>query len=149
MMDHQTSLRLQPRPYIRGPFTVEAPNYEPVDAETIPRRNHRTKDTLKLRPKPEITTIYDVLKYASTNFGHAKALGSRRLIRIRKDSRKVKKTVNGKKQEFEKEWNCFELGPYEYQSFFEFEQLALQVGAGLRKIGLAAPDRMHIFAATR
>lgn len=139
----------QPRPYKQGPYTVEAPGFERVDGETIPRRNHRTKDALKMRPHDDVATVFDVLKYASAKFGNAKSLGSRKHIKTHNETKKVKKVVDGKETEVDKKWTYFELGPYEYISFVEFEKLAIQIGAGFRAIGLQSPDRVHIFAATR
>ncbi|KAL1393250.1 long-chain-fatty-acid-CoA ligase 1 [Phyllosticta capitalensis] len=142
------SLYPQPRCYKSPPFTVEVPGAEKVDGETLPRRNVRTKDALKLRPQEDIATIYDILKYSSAKFGNAKAVGSRKLITTHTETKKLKKVVDGKEQEFDKKWTYFELGPYNYLSFVEYEKLALQIGSGLRKIGLNSPDRVHIFAAT-
>lgn len=139
----------QPRPYKKGPFTVEAPGYEKVEGETIPRRNYRTKDALKMRPHDDVATIFDVLKYASAKFGNAKALGHRKLIQEHVETKKIKKMVDGKETQVDKKWTYFELGPYNYMSFVEFEKLALDLGAGFRAIGLASPDRVHIFASTR
>lgn len=139
----------QPRPYKQPPYTVEAPGYEKVEGETIPRRNYRTKDALKMRPFDDLATVFDLLKYASAKFGNAKALGSRKLVKTHTDTKKIKKMVDGKEESVDKKWTYFELGPYDYISFVEFEQLALQLGAGFRAIGLESPDRVHIFAATR
>jgi long-chain acyl-CoA synthetase len=60
----------------------------------------------------------------------------------------VKKIVDGEEREVEKKWTYFELGPYDYISFHDYEKLILQVGAGYRKLGLTKEDRIHIFAAT-
>lgn len=138
----------QPRPYKKGPFTVEAPGYEKVKGETIPRRNYRTKDALKMRPHDDVATVFDILKYASAKFGNAKALGARKLIQEHTDTKKIKKLVDGKEELVDKKWTFFEYGPYEYMSFVEFERTAIQIGAGFRAIGLKSPDRVHIFAST-
>jgi long-chain acyl-CoA synthetase len=142
---------LQPLPkiYKPGVVTVEAPGYERVEGETIPRRNAKCKDKLVTQPRPEINTIYDILKYSSKNFGNAKALGSRKLVKTHNEVKKVKKMVDGKETEVEKKWTFFELSEYSYKSFVEFEQLALQLGAGLRKLGMVEHDRVHLFAGTQ
>lgn len=139
----------QPRAYKKGPFTVEAPGFEKVKGETIPRRNYRTKDALKMRPQEDVATVYDILKYSSAKFGNAKAVGSRKLIEEHTETKKVKKMVDGKEEQVDKKWTFFEYSPYEYMSFVEFEKTALQIGAGFRAIGLNSPDRVHIFASTR
>ena len=93
----------QPKIYKHAPYTVEAPGYTKQKGETIPRRNTRTKDALKLTPEEGINTIYDVVKRSSKKFGNAKALGKRRLIETHEDTRKVKKMVDGKEQEVRQE----------------------------------------------
>ncbi|KAL2349802.1 hypothetical protein BJ546DRAFT_1122516, partial [Cryomyces antarcticus] len=134
--------------YKTPPFTVEAPGYKKVEGETIPRRNTRTKDQLKLRPSDDITTIYDVLRHSAKKFGNAKALGSRKVVKTHHETKKIKKMVDGKEQEVDKNWTFFELSEYHYMSFIEYEKLALQVGMGFRKLGMNKGDRVHIFAAT-
>jgi long-chain acyl-CoA synthetase len=139
----------QAKSYKSGPYTVEASGYEKVDGETIPRRNVRSKDKLKNRPLEEIVTIPDILKYASAKYGNAKCVGTRKLIKIHNETKKIKKVVGGQEQEIEKKWQYFELSEYKYKSFAEMEQLALQLGAGLKKLGLNSPDRVHVYSPTR
>jgi long-chain acyl-CoA synthetase len=52
-------------------------------------------------------------------------------------------------QEVDKQWTYFELSGYSYLTFKEYETLVLQMGAGLRKLGLVKDDRIHLFASTR
>ncbi|EME79022.1 uncharacterized protein MYCFIDRAFT_198907 [Pseudocercospora fijiensis CIRAD86] len=138
----------QPRMYKKPPFTVEVAGVKKVDGETIPRRNVKTKDELKTTPEPGVNTIYDILKRSSEKYGNAKALGKRKLVKLHTENKKVKRMVDGKEQEVDKKWTYFELSPYEYMSFAEYEQLALNVGCGFRALGMKAQDRVHIFAAT-
>ena len=133
----------------RGPFTVEASGYEPVKGETIPRRHPVSKDKLQTTPSEGVRTIFDILKYSADKFGNAKAIGSREVIKTHVESKKVKKTVDGQTQEVDKKWTYFELSGYSYISFLEYQQLALQIGAGLRELGMEKGDRLHIFATTR
>ena len=142
------SMNPQPKVYKLPPYTVEAPGATKVDGETIPRRNIRTKDQLPVTPEEGINTVYDVVRRASRCFGNAKALGKRKLIRTHDEIKKVTKMVDGKEQEVDKKWTYFELGPYNYMSFVEYEQMVLQVGSGLRALGLHKDDRVHIFAST-
>lgn len=141
--------QLQPRMYQSGPFTVEASGYEPVKGETIPRRHPLSKDKLVTTPSQDITTIFDILKWSADKFGNAKALGSRKLLKTHHETKKVKKTIDGKTEEVDKDWSFFELSGYSYVSFSEYENLALQVGAGLRKLGMVKNDRLQLFAGTR
>ena len=132
-----------------GPFTVEASGYEPVEGETIPRRHPLAKDKLITTPSDNVKTIFDILKHSADKFGNAKALGTRKLLQMHYETKKVKKVVDGKEQEVDKKWSYYEMSSYTHISFIEYERLALQVGCGLRKIGLSKADRVHLFAATR
>jgi long-chain acyl-CoA synthetase len=140
---------LYPRMVKKPPFTVEASGYQPVEGETIPRRHPIAKDKLVLRPAEDVATTYDILRRSAKKFGNAKAIGSRRLIKMHVENRKVKKMVDGVEQEVDKKWSYFELSGYTYMSFIEYEQLALQLGAGLRKLGLEKNHRIHLYGTTR
>lgn len=138
----------QPRPYKSGPYTAEATGYSKVDGETIPRRNVRTKEGLVHTPGDGVATLYDILKRSSKKFGNAKALGSRKVVRTHDEVKKIKKTIDGKEETVDKKWTYFELSEYQYMSFIEYERTAIQLGAGMRKLGMNKGDRLHIFAAT-
>ncbi|KAI9678276.1 MAG: long-chain fatty acid-CoA ligase [Caeruleum heppii] len=138
----------QPRLVKKPPFSVQVKGYDAVEGETIPRRNPIAADKLKTTPEAGVTTVFDILKRSSEKFGNAKALGSRDLIKTHTETKKVKKIVDGEEQEVDKKWTFFELSEYKYLSFVEFERLALQLGAGFRKLGMTPGDRVHIFAAT-
>jgi long-chain acyl-CoA synthetase len=138
----------QPKPYKRGPYTQEVPNAQKVDGETVPRRNVRTLNELRVAPDAETKTVFDIVKRASKKFGNAKAVGKRKLIRLHEEEKMVKKVVDGKEQQVPKKWTYYEVSSYDYMSFVEYEQLALKAGAGLRALGMRSPDRVHLFAAT-
>jgi long-chain acyl-CoA synthetase len=140
---------LYPRITKKPPFSVEASGYEPAEGETIPRRNPAARDKLISTPEDGVATVFDIVKRGAEKFGNAKAIGTRRLIDTHVEVKKVKKMVDGVEQEIDKKWTYFELSEYSYLSFIEYERLALQIGAGLRKLGMNAGDRVHIFAATR
>ena len=138
----------QPKTYKKPPYTVEAPGEKKKDGETVPRRNIRTKKELKVTPEEGVNTVFDIVARSSKKFGNAKALGKRKLIETHEETKKVKKVVDGQEQEVDKKWTYFELSDYNYMSFTEYEQLAMKVGAGYRKLGMNSQDRVHIFAAT-
>lgn len=140
---------LYPRISKSPPFSVEAPGYEPVEGETIPRRNPLAKDKLITTPSEDVRTIFDIIKRSADKFGNAKALGTRRLIKTHNETKKVKKTVDGQTKEVDKNWTYYELSEYSYVSFVEYEKLTSQIGSGLRKLGMDKDDRLHLFAATR
>lgn len=145
----QKNIVFYPRTLRKPPFSLEAPGYEPVEGETIPRRNPRSVEKLRSRPEEGVATIYDVIRRSSEKFGNAKAMGSRRLIKTHNEKKKIKKMVDGQEREVDKNWTYFELSEYKYLSFIEYERIILQIGAGLRNLGLNKEDRVHIFAASR
>ena len=140
---------LYPKMTRKPPFSVEAPGYEKVKGETIPRRNPVAKDKLITRPSEEIGTVFDNLKRAAEKFGNAKAIGTRKLIKIHTENKKVKKIVDGRETEVDKKWTYFEMSGYTYISFVEYEKLALSCGSGLRSLGLVKDDKIHLYGATR
>lgn len=133
----------------KPPYTVEASGFQPVEGETIPRRHPKAKDGLLERPAPEVNTTFDLLKRSAELYGNEPAVGSRKLIHTHREKKKVPKVVDGKTTEVEKEWTYYELSEYTYITYQEYFTQVLQVGAGLRKLGLAPKDRLHIFATTR
>ena len=108
-----------------------------------------TQDKLVTTPSADVRTIFDILKRSADKFGNAKAVGTRKLIKMHNETKKVKKVVDGQEQEVDKKWSYYELSGYSYISFIEYQTMALQIGAGLAKLGLTAGDRVHLFAATR
>ncbi|KAL7627600.1 long-chain fatty acid-CoA ligase [Parahypoxylon ruwenzoriense] len=142
------SLLLQPKASARGLYSIESPGAEPVEGETIPRRHPLTANGLITKPADDINTIYDLLRVSVAKYGNAKAMGSRRLVRTHQETKKVKKMIDGNEQEVDKAWTFFELGPYEYLTYNDYERLVLNIGSGLRKLGMTKGDRVHIFAAT-
>lgn len=138
----------QPKPYKKPPYSVEASGYTKVEGETIPRRHPDCKDKLVTSPGDGIETVWDLVQDASRKFGNAKAIGSRKLIKIHKETKKIKKKVDGKEVEQDKEWQYYELGPYNYMSFLEYEKLTLKVGSAFRALGMNKGDRVQVFAAT-
>jgi len=133
----------------KPPFSIEAAGYEPVEGETIPRVHPKSKNGLITRPAPEVSTVYDLVKRTASLHGGEPAVGSRKLIKVHTEKKKVQKTVDGEVVEVEKEWTYYELSDYNYLTYNEYFTMALQVGAGLRKLGLSPGDKLHIFAATR
>ena len=131
-----------------GPYTCETPGVQKPEGETIPRRNLDSKDGLIMTPQEGIDTLYDVLRYSAAKFGNAKAVGSRKIVNIHEETKKIKKMVDGQEQEVDKKWQYFELSPYSYKSFIEFEKMALTVGSALAHLGYKPHDRLHLFAAT-
>ncbi|KAI0899644.1 acetyl-CoA synthetase-like protein [Annulohypoxylon nitens] len=141
-------LPLQPKATARTPYSIESPGAEAVEGETKPRRHPLTANGLITKPSDDISTIYELLRVSVAKYGNAKAMGSRRLVRTHQETKKVKRIVDGAEQQVDKAWTFFELGPYEYLSYNDFEKLVLNIGSGLRRLGMNKDDRVHIFAAT-
>ncbi|KAH7389212.1 long-chain-fatty-acid-CoA ligase-like protein [Cadophora sp. MPI-SDFR-AT-0126] len=142
------STSFEPRMSKKPPFTVPVAGAPSVAGETAPRRNARAPAQLISKPDDKISTLYDIVEQSATRYGHQEALGSRKIIRMHHETKKVKKLVDGKLQEVDKKWSYFELGRYEYMSFKEYHKLVLEIGSGFRSLGLASPDRIHMFAST-
>ncbi|KAL8854563.1 MAG: hypothetical protein Q9221_000598 [Calogaya cf. arnoldii] len=147
-MDNPRTWRPQATVYRPGPYTTDASGATKVDGESIPRRRITAKDGLSTSPGDGVETVYDILRHSALKYGNAKALGSRKLLKTHNEVKQVKTTVDGKEQMLDKKWTYFEMSAYQYMTFREYEQMALQCGAGLRSLGMKANDRLHIFAAT-
>jgi long-chain acyl-CoA synthetase len=131
------------------PFTLEVPGVKPVEGESIPRRNSQYVGKLLTQPEEGVATVFDIVTRAARVFGSARAVGTRRLIKTHNETKKVTKIVDGREQQVDKKWTYFELSGYTYLSFVEYEQQVLQIGAGLRRLGLVKEDRLFLFAGTR
>ncbi|KAF6835955.1 amp-binding enzyme [Colletotrichum musicola] len=132
----------------KPPYTIESPGYERVEGETLPRRHWKARNGLRTQPHPDVNTMYDIVKRSSTVYANEPAVGTRKLIHLHKEKKKVPKNVDGEVTMVEKEWQYFELSKYSYQTYSEFYTYILQLGSGLRKLGLSKGSRVHLFATT-
>ncbi|KJZ71152.1 hypothetical protein HIM_09451 [Hirsutella minnesotensis 3608] len=146
-MDHMTGIMPLAQVH-KPPFTIESPGYKPVPGETIPRRHPRAKGGLLNRPADDVKTVFDIVRRSAKKYPNHKSVGARKLIKLHREMKKIKKTVDGQVQEVEKEWQLFELSPFTFLTYKEYETLVLQLGSGLRKIGLTPEHRLHLFATT-
>jgi len=133
----------------KPPFMVQDTSAPEIPGETRPYRHLKAKDGFITRPSPEIATIYDLFTATAKKYGSKAAIGSRTLLKTHVETKKVPKVVDGVKTEVKKQWTYYELSPYKYLTYKEYETRALNVGAGLRKLGLEPGDILHIFATTR
>jgi long-chain acyl-CoA synthetase len=133
----------------KRPFSVDATGYQKRDGETIPRRNPLAKDALIVQPSDDVKTIYDNMKRAARKFGNAKAMGTRRVIKLHTENKKIKKMVDGQEQEVDKKWTYFELSGFDFITFTEYEQMCLNIGSGLAELGVTKENKMHLYGATR
>lgn len=133
----------------KPPFTVEAEGFEKVPGETIPRRHPRAKNGLINSPADGVHTVFDIIQRSARIYPNHTAVGARKLVKMHKETKKVPKNVDGIVKEVDKEWQFFELTKFSYLTYKEYEQLILQLGSGLRNLGLNKGDKIHLFAATR
>ena len=143
-----TIQNLIPRMTAKGPYTVEIPGQKPIEGETPIRRHPQSVPEIIAKPSPEIATVYELVKVSVAKYGDSNAMGSRRLLATHQETKKVKKIIDGEERLVDKQWTYFELSGYEYVTYNDYQRRTAQIGAGLRKAGLVAGDRVHIFAAT-
>ncbi|KAK8100512.1 acyl-CoA synthetase [Apiospora kogelbergensis] len=132
----------------KPPFTVEVPGQTKVDGETIPRRHVKYKDGLISSPADGVNTVFDVIRRSARLYPDNHAVGYRKLIKLHKETRKVRKNVDGQVTEVDKEWQFFELSPYSFITYKEYEKLTLELGCGLRQLGLGPDKKLHLFGTT-
>lgn len=133
----------------KPPFMVQDTSAPEIEGESKPYRHLKAKNGFLTRPSPEIATVYDLFTTTAKKHGNKAAIGSRSLIETHIETKKVSKVVDGVKTEVEKQWTFFELSPFKFLTYKDYETRALNVGAGLRKLGLEPGDIVHIFASTR
>ncbi|KAF5966023.1 fumonisin cluster-fatty acyl-CoA Synthase [Fusarium bulbicola] len=122
------------------PYTIESPGYLKVAGESLPRRHPRAKDGLLRYPTEGVLTVFDIVRHSAKLYPNHKAVGSRRLIKMHREF----KIVEDKK----KEWIYYELSPYNYLSYSQYELLAIQIGSGLRKLSLSSSSKVYLFGTT-
>ncbi|RWA10524.1 hypothetical protein EKO27_g4589 [Xylaria grammica] len=132
----------------KPPFSIPNETAPEIEGETKPYRHFKAKNGLITRPSPEIGTVYDLFTTTAKKHGDKAAIGSRTLVKTHVETKKVPKIIDGVKTEVDKKWSYFELSPYKFLTYKEYEARALNVGAGLRKLGLEPGDTIHIFAST-
>lgn len=145
-MANKGKLTFLPTMEKRPPFSHEVPGPK-VDGETRPRR--RNLDDLVTQPHPYIRTAYDIVGYAAKKFGNADCVGTRRTLTVHTETTTAQKTVNGQVTDVKKDWSYFELSPYSFHSFIDFQKLVGHFGAGLKQLGLTKGDIIHLYGATR
>ena len=133
----------------KPPFTIEAPGYEKVPGESIPRRHPKSKNGLRDSPAEGVHTVYDIVQRSAKNYPNHQAVGGRKLIEMHKETKKVQKNVDGEVREVDKEWQYFELSPFSFLTYKQYEERVNQLGSGLRKLGLNSEQKLHLFATTR
>lgn len=132
----------------KPPFTIDVAGAPEIEGETRPRRNVMAKDGLYTRPHPDVDTVFRLAKRSAELFSGERCIGSRRLLQIHEETKKVPKIVDGKKEMVDKKWQYFELSDYSFMTYADYETHLLNLASGLRKLGLERGDKVHMFAST-
>ncbi|KAG4279776.1 hypothetical protein FPRO06_11110 [Fusarium proliferatum] len=123
-----------------APYTIESPGYLKVAGESLPRRHPRAKHGLLECPTDGVRTVFDIVRNSAKLYPHHKTVGTRKLIKMHREF----KIIEDKK----KEWVYYELGPYNYLNYSQYEQLTIEIGSGLRKLGLSSSSKVYLFGTT-
>ena len=127
--------------------TVEVGTPAQTSGETTVRRNSSWAHALTDTPHPSIHTIFDLVQFNARRWGEGSCFGTRKVINVQTET--IGATINGKEGLASKgEILFWELGPYEYRSYNEVALEGLDLGGGLRRMGLSSGDRVHIYAET-
>ncbi|KAF3761985.1 acetyl-CoA synthetase-like protein [Cryphonectria parasitica EP155] len=132
----------------KPPFTIELPGAPEVEGETKPRIHPLAKDGLVTRPDPEVDTVFRLVKRSAEKYANERCIGTRELIQLHEEIKKVPKIIDGKKEMVDKKWQYFELSDYSYITYAEYETYLLNLASGLRKLGVEKGDKVHMFAST-
>lgn len=130
------------------PFTVEVPGALHVDGETKPRRHPDARDGLVTRPHPDVDTVFRLVKRSAELYAGERCVGTRALVKMHEEIKKVPKIVDGKKVMVDKTWQFAQLSNYSFLTYTEFETNLLNMASGLRKLGVEPGDKVHMFAST-
>ncbi|KAI9105288.1 hypothetical protein DFS34DRAFT_2823 [Phlyctochytrium arcticum] len=123
-----------------------------ANAEKLPRskarRNITKSDALAERPFPDMRTLYDVLGHSVKRNPDRKCMGIREIVRTVSEEKEITKLVDGETIKEKKTWNFYELSEYKWITFREAREATLNIGSGLRHIGVKPGDKLTLFAAT-
>jgi hypothetical protein len=144
-----TRLRFNSREMSSKVWTVEVTHpAETPKGESPVRRNVASRYGLSDTPHPSIRTLYDLTQFSAKRWVDERCFGTRKVVKIHRESQTVTKLVNGVPKAVQKEWMFWELGSFEYRSYKEAAKEGLDLGAGLVKLGLGKGDKVAIYADT-
>jgi long-chain acyl-CoA synthetase len=106
-------------------------------------------DPLLTSPHKTVKTLYDILLYGSREFPADRPLfGSRKVLRIVEEEKEVTKIIGGVEKKEMKTWFYQELSPYQWISYLDVLNMAIEIGAGLVSLGMRKHDKVTIFHST-
>ncbi|KAK6509892.1 long-chain fatty acid-CoA ligase [Arthrobotrys musiformis] len=141
-------VHLYPVMSAKPPFSVEVPGATKVEGEGIPRRHPAAKDGIWERPSEDVNTVWDIVVRSAQKYGDIRCVGWRKLIQMHKETKMIKKFVDGKETEVPKEWSFFEKSPFEFITYSQYHDLCKDLASGFVSLGLKKGDRIQIYAAT-
>ncbi|KAF4976719.1 hypothetical protein FZEAL_6655 [Fusarium zealandicum] len=132
----------------KPPFTIEAPGYDREPNETIPRRHPQARHGLIDRPAEDVCTVFDIVRRSARIYPDNRAVGARKLVKLHKEIQTTQKKIDGQMKDVEKELSFFELSTYSFYSYKEYETLCLELGSGLRHLGVTQESKLFLFGTT-
>ncbi|GMM51809.1 long-chain fatty acid-CoA ligase [Starmerella bacillaris] len=101
------------------------------------------------RGMDNVTTLHELAAEGSKRHAKHNFIGQRKFVKMHKEVTQITKKIDGQDTKIEKEWQFYELGPYEWLTFSQAEKIRLQIGFALLKLGFEPhKDMFHIYAKT-
>jgi long-chain acyl-CoA synthetase len=120
-------------------WSVEVHSEPTTPGHGIPRRSWRSLEMVESLA-PNISTLYELFNESVKKYRELPCFGQRKVRRVIEEE----KEVNGEK----KKWQYFELTPYNWYTYREVQSRVIDVGAGLRELGLEPHSNLAIFLDT-
>lgn len=136
---------------LQKPYSVELTVPHAADEGPIRRLRSVAEGNLTnyIPLHPEISTVYHLARSAVALYDTKECLGSRSVVATHAEQKNVTKFINGVETQVPKTWYYQELSPYRYRSYRDLGEESLNIGSGLRGIGVRPGDRVAIYAETR
>lgn len=130
-----------------GSFAVQVGKPK-SSGETAPMRNAKAADRpITCPPGTNIKTVHDLANHGIDSFGNANFLGQREFVKIHTEAREITKKVDGEDVKVKKNWQYYELGSYDWQTYGAFEKTRKKLGSAMVKCGIKPGEgKMHLYA---
>lgn len=135
---------------LQRPFSIELDTpYNDSEGAIRRLRGFEASDlSATIAGHPGILTVYDLVRNAVEQWTNKDCLGARTLVKQISEEKLVTKFINGVETQVPKTWYYSELSPYQYRTYTELGIESRAIGAGLRKMGLTAGDKVGLYADT-
>lgn len=131
-------------------YSVEVGPAQP--GETAPRRNYQVPKAPWTTPYQieGLDTIYNIVQYVVKKYDKKACLASRKIIDIHVEEKEITRKVEGQEVKSKKQWQYYELSPYEMQTYSQVGQDVSNIASGLIKLGIKpdGQERFHIYCST-